>query len=85
MQCTAMLSFVNPGLLGSLAAFKKYTLAPIQRSRDREATGEEKETGKVLFAKPQHYLTLASLVSMMPAARPSTLQLLKRASWAFPV
>jgi len=37
---------MQPGLLGSLAAFKKYTLAPIQRSRDREATGEEKETGK---------------------------------------
>lgn len=42
-----MLSFVNPGLLGPLASFKKTIIGPVHRSRDREATDAEKQLGKV--------------------------------------
>eukprot|EP00884_Botryococcus_braunii_P013016 jgi/Botrbrau1/21715/Bobra.43_1s0110.1 len=38
----AMVSFVCPGLLGPLAAFKKVFAEPIARSNERDATPEEK-------------------------------------------
>jgi SNF2 family DNA or RNA helicase len=52
-ECTAfdgraaLLSFVNPNVLGSLTSFKKETLNPIHKSRDRNATREEKQIGQV--------------------------------------
>ena len=41
-----MMSFVNPELLGPLAAFKRVYSAPIQQSRDRGASKEEEALGK---------------------------------------
>ncbi|KAK9848941.1 hypothetical protein WJX84_006451 [Apatococcus fuscideae] len=42
----AMMEFVNPGLLGSLASFKRIFEAPITKGRDRNATAEEQQLGK---------------------------------------
>lgn len=42
----AMISFVNPDLLGSLATFKRIFAEPISRSRDRGATLEEQQLGQ---------------------------------------
>ncbi|KAK9809182.1 hypothetical protein WJX72_010957 [[Myrmecia] bisecta] len=41
----AMMSFVNPDMLGSLTVFKRIFAEPISRSRDRSATAEEKQLG----------------------------------------
>ncbi len=40
-----MVNFVNPDALGSLATFERIMAAPINRSRDRNATEKEKELG----------------------------------------
>ncbi|GMH36127.1 hypothetical protein BSKO_03995 [Bryopsis sp. KO-2023] len=42
----AMMSFVNPDLLGSLTTFKRLFADPISKSRDRNASQEEKELGE---------------------------------------
>lgn len=42
----AMMDFVNPGLLGSLASFKRIFEGPITKGRDRNATAEEQQLGK---------------------------------------
>jgi hypothetical protein len=38
-------NFVNPDSLGSLATFERVLAAPINRSRDRNASAEERELG----------------------------------------
>ena len=40
-----MVSFVNPDALGSLQAFERVMAAPINRSRDRNASEGERELG----------------------------------------
>ena len=42
----AMISFVNPDLLGSLSTFKRVFAEPISKSRDRSATEEEEQLGQ---------------------------------------
>ena len=44
--CAAMISFVNPDLLGNLATFKRVFAEPISKSRDRSATPEEQQLGQ---------------------------------------
>ena len=45
-HCAAMISFVNPDLLGNLATFKRVFAEPISKSRDRSATPEEQQLGQ---------------------------------------
>ena len=45
MLCAALISFVNPLLLGSLSSFKTVFAGPIGRSRDRDASAEEVALG----------------------------------------
>ncbi len=40
-----MVNFVNPDVLGSLSAFERVFGAPISKSRDRNASAEEKALG----------------------------------------
>lgn len=40
-----MVSFVNPDCLGSLTTFERVLAAPINRSRERNASEQEKELG----------------------------------------
>lgn len=42
----AMMEFANPNLLGPLSAFKRLYADPIERSRDRSASTEEKDIGQ---------------------------------------
>ena len=46
LLCAAMISFVNPDLLGNLATFKRVFAEPISKSRDRSATTEEQQLGQ---------------------------------------
>lgn len=41
-----MISFVNPGSLGTLNTFKHLFAGPINKSRDRNASENEKMLGK---------------------------------------
>jgi hypothetical protein len=41
-----MVSFVNPGCLDSLPKFERVLAAPINKSRDRNATAAERELGE---------------------------------------
>ncbi|PRW57845.1 DNA repair and recombination RAD54B [Chlorella sorokiniana] len=47
----AMVNFVNPDSLGSLQTFERVLAAPINRSRDRNATDKEKELGATRSAE----------------------------------
>ncbi|KAI3434723.1 hypothetical protein D9Q98_002784 [Chlorella vulgaris] len=47
----AMVNFVNPDSLGSLATFERVLAAPINRSRDRNASAEERELGATRSAE----------------------------------
>ncbi|KAI7843688.1 hypothetical protein COHA_002588 [Chlorella ohadii] len=47
----AMVNFVNPDSLGSLQTFERVLAAPINRSRDRNATEKEKELGATRSAE----------------------------------
>jgi hypothetical protein len=46
LNVAALINFVNPGLLGCIATFKRVFGDPIMRSRDREATPEEADLGQ---------------------------------------
>lgn len=48
LSAAAMLSFVNPDVLGPLAAFKRVFSGPIEQSRDRGASAAEVATGQVM-------------------------------------
>ncbi|MCO5600743.1 hypothetical protein L7F22_054858 [Adiantum nelumboides] len=49
----AMVDFANPNLLGPLSAFKRLYTEPIELSRDREASDEQKQVGQARFLELQ--------------------------------
>ena len=56
--CAAMISFVNPDLLGNLATFKRVFADPISKSRDRSASPEEQQLGQERSKSAPHYVLL---------------------------
>ncbi|KAI5063036.1 hypothetical protein GOP47_0021583 [Adiantum capillus-veneris] len=49
----AMVDFANPNLLGPLSAFKRLYTEPIELSRDRDASDEQKQVGQARFLELQ--------------------------------
>ncbi|KAH7423244.1 hypothetical protein KP509_12G046200 [Ceratopteris richardii] len=49
----AMVDFANPNLLGPLPAFKRLYSEPIELSRDRDASDEQKQIGQARFLELQ--------------------------------
>ncbi|OAE22692.1 hypothetical protein AXG93_2675s1260 [Marchantia polymorpha subsp. ruderalis] len=54
MEFYAMLDFANKDLLGPLSAFKRLYADPIQKSRDRNASDEEKKLGRTRSTELQY-------------------------------
>ncbi|KAG6541996.1 hypothetical protein Mapa_016633 [Marchantia paleacea] len=54
MEFYAMLDFANKDLLGPLSAFKRLFADPIQKSRDRNASDEEKNLGRTRSTELQY-------------------------------
>ena len=64
----AMISFVNPDLLGSLSTFKRVFAEPISRSRERDSTAEEQALGteRSKYAPEPPHCLLALPLSPLP-------------------
>lgn len=67
MEFFAMIDYVNPGILGDLATFKKTYEEPILRSRTPDATPEERELGRLRSR------TLTEMTSRFILRRTSTI------------
>lgn len=51
MELYAMVDYVNPGILGTVKQFKKVWEEPILASREKNATPEQKEIGRLRSAE----------------------------------
>lgn len=62
----AMISFVNPDLLGSLSTFKRVFAEPISKSQERDSTAEEQALGteRSKYAPIAAHTALADLVAL---------------------